>query len=140
MNTLYKTFFGKTIDLSKIISISDVYIRDHEYGSLTRVIWDDYMIGFNIHCQLLDIPIVFERGINPLEGKIIEKEFRYSHDGGGTGITPVLYLMLKNGKYKRASKILKNNNLWCDCVGIQNLQKQVDEFIDVWKNMLIGMK
>ena len=44
---IYKTWFGKHIDLSKVVSISSPYQIDHRGH-----------IGFKIYCQLLENPIV----------------------------------------------------------------------------------
>lgn len=68
---IYKTCFGKHIDLSKIISISDAY---RAYDAFP-------MMKFEIYCQLLDEPIIFrnhnhfntiEEGLADFQQKIDE--------------------------------------------------------------------
>lgn len=84
LNPIYKTFYGKHIDLSKLISIDDAYYID-KLGA------GGYSVGFDMHFQLLESPMHFRRYIN----NSIEKK---------------------------------------DIIAVANLQKQIDEIIQAWKN------
>lgn len=54
---IVKTFIGKYMDLSKVVSISDAYFIDHMgHGG--------YFAGFEIHIQLLEKPIEYMRSID----------------------------------------------------------------------------
>ena len=47
---IYKTFFGKYIDLSKLVFVSDAY-------------FETYKVHFELYFQILDVPIVYTRDL-----------------------------------------------------------------------------
>lgn len=110
---LHKTFFGKTIDLSKIVSISDAKFD----GS------DDYSpyVYFEMHFQLLDKPI-------------IHKHYLWDYGEGKTYETDECLFELHycgSHYYKQFPKKIDGQY-----VAVINLQKKVDELIDIWKKYI----
>lgn len=106
MSSIVKTFIGKHIDLSKVVSISDAHFIDR-MGS------GGFYVGFEIHCQLLDQPIKYER------------MFEYDEaDYSGHRPTPVTI----QGSYHQFYNANEE-----DILAVQRLQKQIDELIEQWK-------
>lgn len=75
--TIVKTFIGKYIDLSKVVSISNAKFID-------RMGFGGWYVSFEIHIQLLDSPIVYTRKFAYDEYKFgTSREFKkvYAKDG-----------------------------------------------------------
>lgn len=72
---IVKTFIGKHIDLSKVVSVSDAYFIDR-MGS------GGWYVGFSIHIQLLDNPIKYVRELTEDE-YIFDRKYimLYGRDG-----------------------------------------------------------
>lgn len=111
MSTIYKTFYGKHIDLSKIVSISDA-----------RATWKGHeglKVRFEIQFQLMDVPVEYSRDITDDErerGKELKGSWQSLKivDGGSMDY----YGHIDTTEPK----------LLC----INNLQKQIDEIIFNW--------
>ena len=107
-NRLFKTFYGATIDLSKIVSISDAKFNNEEYYLNTY---------FEIYFQLLDKPFIYEKRLfvegNDNHYETDECSFDWQDGNCYTKQTP----KMKNGKY----------------VACINLQKHIDKLIKVWQ-------
>jgi hypothetical protein len=105
---IYKTFFGHTIDLDKVAAIADASIIDVSPLYLT--------VGFTIMLQDVNSPLVYKRPLYPSE-----------YDQYKRGI------LLKSGGYvglfdlKRPEQLANK-----EIVAIDNLQKDIDQFIEVW--------
>lgn len=104
-NTIIKTFMGTHIDLSKIVSISDAYFINN-LGDTNYYFKGAFKAGFDIHIQLLDKPIHYEIDF-------IDREFSDEY------IPPL-------PKHWYGSDSL---------IGVERLQKQVDELIQQWKDI-----
>lgn len=103
---IYKTFFNIHIDLDKIVSISDAYFINRSFRDF------GHGVAFDIHIQLLNKPIHYER------------ELTYEEQNQDT-CNPIL---IDNNKIYSGHNIDDTNIL-----AVQNLQKQVDEIIQAWK-------
>lgn len=110
-NYIVKTFTGKNIDLSRVVSISDAYFID-KMGS------GGYYVGFEIHCQLLDAPIKYTR---PFEYD------EYTHEGG-------VKVKLINGEFENTSNFLYGEN-HRRILAVRRLQAQINELIEQWKSI-----
>jgi hypothetical protein len=98
-NTIVKTFIGKHIDLSKVVAISDAEFIDR-MGS------GGFYVGFDIHIQLLDNPIRYER------------KFEYDEDDrSGHRPSPVYW---RDGNTPLA---------------VKRLQGQIDQLIQQWQQI-----
>lgn len=111
-NAIVKTFFGKHIDLSKVVSISDAYFIDR-MGS------GGYYVGFDIEVQLMENPIHYRR-----EFKWDEKDYE--------GSKPKVKLV--NGKLEDAFTFF-SDKFNTRILAVNRLQKQVDELIEQWKQL-----
>jgi hypothetical protein len=107
---IYKTFFGKHIDLSKVIAISDAYFID-------RMGRGGYYVGFDITCQLLEKPISCT--IDICTGECVRFDEELNH-----------HTLLINGEFK----LLRDINNKKDIQAVKNLQAKVDEIITAWKS------
>ena len=74
---------------------------------IDRMGYGGYYVGFTIYCQLLEKPIVYER-------KLDYREEKY-----------------ENGKIHA-----KTNDRNGKILAEENLQKQVDEIVSMWKNVM----
>lgn len=113
---IVRTFFGKHIDLSKVISISDAYFIDR-MGS------GGYYVGFDIQAQLLDNPIRYER------------EFEHCESGRDCDHRP--YPLRMDGRQVPASHY-HNSKTDEDIMAVIRLQEQVDELIEQWKEVIMN--
>jgi len=114
---IHKTFFGTHIDLSKIIEISDAYYIDQMgHGGLS--------VGFKIIVQLRDKPIYFSRDLDSDE----EVNFRIIEEDSGGSYHEVKMI---DGTWKKYNQVF---SLMDQILAVQNLQKQIDELIQVWKD------
>lgn len=67
--SIVKTFFGKYIDMSKVVSIDEAkFIDKRGHGG--------YYVGFSIQCQLLESPIEYMCTLPYGEQKIAEEGTR----------------------------------------------------------------
>lgn len=66
---IVKTFMGKHIDLSKVVSISDAEFFD-------RMGFGGYFVGFEMEVQLLDKPIKYERKLTYEERQQYEENHK----------------------------------------------------------------
>ena len=109
MDSIYKLFTGKYIDLSKMISVSNAeFIHKINRG------WD---VRFEINFQLLDNPLVYQRSFS-------NEEFYYSREPYELCAYDI------NGGLISENKIdINSNNL----LAVHNLQKQIDNFIQDWR-------
>jgi hypothetical protein len=108
MSTIVKTFIGRHIDLSKVVSISDAYFIDN-MGS------GGFYVGFEIHCQLLDSPIKYERKF-----EYDEEDFSgHRPKPVTTSISSDLYFLIEDK----------------DILAVQRLQKQINELVEQWKSV-----
>lgn len=98
MNSIIKTFIGKHIDLSKVVAISDARF-------INRMGFGGYFVGFEIHCQLLDKPIIYER------------KFDWDESERGD-VRAIIY-----GEDEQTP------------LAVERLQKQIDELIEQWKQL-----
>jgi len=116
---IYKTWFGKHIDLSKIVSISDAEIIKHDYD----------MIGFTIHCQLLDQPIIHCHDSDIWKSftnvKIVEQELN-----GNYKVRNVLGFHGIDGKDYADYQLSENLDKFKPT---HELQQKIDELVKVWK-------
>ncbi len=118
---IYKTFFGKHIDLSKLISISDAEWF-HNYRGLSL-----YTIKFEMIFQLMDVPIVYERAVNEETELVYEKineDYYYN-------------LLMSNGtkeKFHTSDIHCISEEIGRKSQAVVTLQEQVDEIIKTWKN------
>jgi hypothetical protein len=94
---IYKTPFGKHIDLSKLVSISDAYFID-------RMGYGGWFVGFDMHFQLMDNPILFEREL--VEDK--EYTFHDKHQLIQEGGQPIAVVNMQ----KQIDEIIK---AWKEC-------------------------
>lgn len=53
---IYKTFYGKYIDLSKLVAVSEAYHID-------RMGCGGYFVAFDMHFQLMETPITYTREV-----------------------------------------------------------------------------
>jgi hypothetical protein len=143
MNSIYKTFYGETIDLSKIAVISEPYITGEYYCQ--------YSVGFHLYfipSEEEHFAEFLQKTFFVLSGKgipdfpnLIKESYERSVDRNTemyTGDTLDASGNLNNGK-------LLTTDGWCDYLGCpsprqkeeyicyQNLKKQVDEIIQAWK-------
>jgi hypothetical protein len=114
---IYKTKMGLTIDLDKIIGITD--------AGLIKVESFECTVGFTIFLQGSDKPIIFKRPLYPSE---YEKERRG--------------LLLKDGNYislreftQQTKYLLSDKNI----AAVDNLQEQVNDLILVWNEYKRGI-
>lgn len=109
---IIKTFIGKHIDLSKVVSISDAYFEDNMgYGG--------YFASFEIDIQLRDEPIKYNR------------EFKYDeydyHNGNHT-------ITLFDGRKVESSELYDSDNHY-EILAVRRLQQEINELIDQWKTL-----
>lgn len=116
---IYKLFFGRHIDLDKIVSISDAY-NFHQHG------WN---VGFEIDCQLLDKPIIYQRQFqNETEQRWISDE--NESPSSATGI----HLVLSDGSLISENAVIRPAiYAQHQFMAEKNLQIQIDEVVSVWK-------
>lgn len=112
---IYKTFYGKHIDLSKLVSIDNVYFTN-------RMSAGGYFVGFDMYFQLLDNPIYFRRHLNEFEYRYIKNEKCFLGDEPYRS-----EICMVDGSWKSYSGEDSENIL-----AVANLQKQVDEIIKAW--------
>jgi len=105
MAGIVETFLGEYIDLDKVVSISKARFID-------RMGWGGYYVGFEIKCQLLKEPIVFER-------KLEHDEYEYTP-------IPIDSKFPENG-YRI---IYGNDN--STPLAVIRLQKQIDDLVQQW--------
>lgn len=108
---LYKTPFGKTIDLSKIVYIDDAWFRQECYGGAAHV-------GFNI---------MYDNTIDRYEEEvdIADRNSVFCENG----IYSFIYNKDEDGDVLRVQNPERNlENLVC----VQKLQAKVNEIIKVW--------
>jgi hypothetical protein len=98
---IYKTFFGTYIDLDKLVSVGKAEFID-------RIGCGGWFVGFEMHFQLMDKPIYFER--------ILHEPEEYSY----------------NPNEIRKFQIVRSADDKLKCV--ENLQKQIDELVSDWKS------
>ena len=123
MKKLHKTFFGLTIDLSKIASIGNAYLKSR--GARRSSIWVCFNIMFDGGKEYN-----FKRKMEEGEFKTITKYQQCGHTNW-TYMADVDYMKIKfEDKYRYIPKAMKADK--GKCLAIQNLQKQVDELIKVW--------
>jgi len=79
-----------------------------------------YFVGFDMHFQLMDNPIIYKRRLEENECKLHPSE---------NGKPYFWELTLTDGTYIRG---IRNKNLLC----LVNLQKQIDEIVKVWKEYI----
>lgn len=106
---IYKTFFNKHIDLSKIVSITDAYYIGSLYTS------GGSSVGFDIHIQLLDSPMHYRRNFSIEE---VERNDPIKVDG----------TTLRFEDCQCESETYDP-----DILAVHNLQKQIDVLVKVWK-------
>lgn len=118
MERIYKTFWGQYIDLSRLVSVSNARMVDHEnkYTSFKQVC-------FNMFFDRTDAPVTYRRGLVFDDGCSL-KDFEtdeaiYTYSIGG-------------GFFNQAPK--KNSN--GEYVAVVNLQKQIDSLIKDWKEYI----
>lgn len=109
-DTIVKTFIGKYIDLSKVVSISDAYF-------INRMGHGGYFVGFEIHCQLLEQPIKYERMLD------------WGEEGKGRDVKMV------DGECAEPPNIFHGNQYDKDILAVHNLQKQIDELVEQWRSV-----
>ena len=107
---IYKTFYGSHIDISKIISISDVYFEDNMGRG-------GYFVGFSMSFQLMDKPLLYRR-------KLTIDEY------GGYCSGYVRNVALIDGRVVEYEYGIEDKEIQA----VANLQKQIDEIIKVWKD------
>lgn len=111
---IVRTFMGMHIDLSKIVAITDAYF-------INRMGNGGYFVGFDIHCQLLDEPIKYERKVERTE---VDPE---DH----------LKVLLVNGEpFDLRMMIFEEDEK--SILAVHNLQNQIDELIAQWKSIKEG--
>ena len=104
---IYKTFCGKHIDLSKLVSIQDTYIR---FNSDSK----RYFVCYKMYFQLMDNPIrhykELETFLHEEASHILTKEYQLGE------ISAYDFVQKKGDEIKAV------------------MQKQVDEIIKAWKD------
>lgn len=103
VSQIVKTFIGKHIDLSKVVSISDAYF-------INRMTFGGYYVGFEIEVQLLDKPIKYERPFEYDECVYDPKPMPVSISG-----EPLDYVIDQQ-----------------ELLAVSRLQKQIDELVEQW--------
>jgi hypothetical protein len=108
---IYKMFFGKHIDLDKIVAISDAY-----YYKI-----NSHFVGFDIECQLLEKTIHYETCMDLTnDAKWFSDKDPYGTHIKLDGDIWIHEDNLRTSDYKNIS-------------AIKQLQKKIDEIVKVWK-------
>jgi hypothetical protein len=113
---IVKTFIGKHIDLSKLVSIGDAQFVDR-MGS------GGFYVAFEIHIQLLDNPIQYMRELS--HDEVIH--YPYPDHRSPTPVTV-------SGK-ERDSFEYMSREYESDILAVQRLQKQIDDLVEQWKSV-----
>jgi hypothetical protein len=111
---IYKTFFGKHIDLSKLVSVSDAMFMDG---------WFEFSpahVRFEMEFQLLEHPLIYRRGMKDYF------EFEHGSPGKYKLKTVSNTIIEVDG---RNMYVEKHEDLLC----VSNLQKQINEIVQEWK-------
>ena len=85
---IYKTFFGKYIDLDKLISVSDAEFID-------RMGYGGYFVGFEMRFQLQDNPMCYQREL------VAPEEYIFDHENSK------FILVTNNGSLKCVENLQK---------------------------------
>ena len=125
MKKIYKTFYGETIDLSKVSSISQAGLKIKSKNNLgTPYVY--FKVSF-VGCK----EYIYKRKLHKGEYEIVTKYEKCGHSNF-TYMANVDYIKVmfddKSRYLKKAKKADVNK-----CIAVQNLQKQVDNFICDWK-------
>jgi len=111
--TIVKTFIGKYIDLSKVVSISDAYFID-------RMGHGGFYVGFHIDCQLMDKPIEYVR--------------KFEYDEMGKNEREQYAPILVNGEaadFFFDTRGEGNKKI----LAVSRLQKQIDDLVEQWREI-----
>lgn len=113
---IYKTFFGKHIDLSKVISISDASVQYVEYNQIYA--------RFEIECMLLEHPIVHR------------EEISHHHEPITTSTKDTILFRSPMVTLIDDTKILLRKADHKKIKEVHELQLKIDELVEVWKKSL----
>lgn len=119
MKRIYKTFWGRHIDLSKITSISEARLmkNDNYYSDHKQVVFDIYF-------ELMDNPVIYKRGLS-WSGQPVDRLQSFQND-------EALYTYNGNGCFGQTPK----KNEQGEYVAVISLQKQIDSLINDWKEYI----
>lgn len=119
MSSIYKTFTGHTIDLDKLVVITQAKAAySDNYGYYCCV-------SFSMYFQSLIKPVIYERALNSTEYE--EEENNVDVEGRIVTVRP----HINRPQHNRPRNLKRENGRpLCEI----NLDKQIQEIIDAWEN------
>jgi hypothetical protein len=102
MDSIHKTFFGRFIDLSQLVSVSEAQFSGYRW----------IRVGFEMDFKFMEKPIVFERILT-------DDEYRNDKDR----------VRLVDGSWVVASNTIDDHT---KVLAVQNLQTQINEIVQAW--------
>lgn len=125
---IVKIFTGRHIDLDSVISISDVQVGNTYCPN-------DLYFEFEIHCKLHDKPITYSRYASHAEKEHVKLTFNQEK------VNLFCYKMADGTNCSihhdnRFSEYYLQENKYTQTLAAQNLQKQIDELVLMWKNYI----